>query len=56
MVYGTPFLLDVIFKLEIGNWCKIGGYGTGPNWSSKISGSWIYLSTYCTFIVQNSYW
>jgi hypothetical protein len=30
MVCGTPFLLDVIFKLEIGNWHNIGGYGTGP--------------------------
>jgi hypothetical protein len=31
MFYGTPFLLDVISKLEIENWCKIGGYGTGQD-------------------------
>jgi hypothetical protein len=30
MFYGTQFLLDVISKLEIKNWWKIGGYGTGP--------------------------
>jgi hypothetical protein len=36
MVYGTPFLLDAIFKLEIVNWHKIGGYGAGPNYIIKI--------------------